>query len=101
MWARLSAEVGNYTLEIDEYTNDLCSRDYLAKALDIASADLRSAILRELTPADDPFRSATVDDDEGRLARFYRITPDDGWWWHRRPAAGALAEALAKRDTTS
>lgn len=100
VWARLSAEVGNYTSEIDDYTNGLCSRDYLAKAADIAPADLRDAILLDLASADARFRSATVEDHEGRLGRFYRIASGDGWWWHRRPATGPLAEALAERDTT-
>jgi hypothetical protein len=38
------------------------------------------------------------DDVDGRLGRYYRVRPEDGWWWHRRPAAGPLADYLAGTD---
>jgi hypothetical protein len=95
VWARLSEEVNTYTATVDDYTNDLCSRDYLAEVASRASNDLRTTIEDHLAPADEAFRASTVEDTDGRLGRSFRIQREDGWWWHRRPTSGPLAEYLA------
>lgn len=94
-WATLSGVVERYEATVDDYTNDVCSPDSLAGAASMASDRLRAAILEELAPADERFQLGTVEDDDSRLGRFYRIQSDDGWWWHRRPAKGSLADYLA------
>lgn len=98
VWSRLSTEVGAYELTVDDYTNDLCSRDYLAEVVRRASVPLGATIEARLAAADDRFRRSTTDDADGRLGRYFRIGPDDAWWWHRRPSTGPLAAYLAGND---
>jgi hypothetical protein len=95
VWTSLSEEVNSYTATVDDYTNDLCTRDYLAEVASRASSHLRTTIEDHLASADEAFRASTVEDADGRLGRFFRIQPKDGWWWHRRPASGPLADYLA------
>ena len=95
-WGRLSAEVNTYAATIDDYTNDVCSRDYIAQFATRASAELRADLDARVAPADDRFRTATVPDVDGRVGRYFRISPDDGWWWHRRPLSGPLATYLSE-----
>ena len=95
VWARLSQEVNAYAATVDDYTNDVCSRDYIAEAASHATSGLRAAIEDRVAPADDSFRSATVEDDDHRLGRNCRIDRESAWWWHRRPASGPLADYLA------
>jgi len=98
VWARLSEEVNIYTATVDDYTNELCSRDYLGEFASRASADLRNTIEHHVSPADRKFHESTIEDADGRLARNFRIQREDGWWWHRRPASGPLADYLAEGD---
>jgi hypothetical protein len=95
LWAQLAQEVNAYPLTVDDYTNDLCSRDYIAEAASRASGGLREAIEDRVAAADDSFRTATVEDDGQRLGRYYRIDKDSAWWWHRRPSFGPLADYLS------
>jgi hypothetical protein len=60
-----------------------------------ASVGLRRAIEQQVAGADESFRSATVEDSEKRLGRYFRIESEDAWWWHRRPSSGPLADYLA------
>ena len=61
LWAQLSAEVNNYTATVDDYTNDLCSRDYLAEVASLASDGLRGRIEHQVAAADETFRASTVE----------------------------------------
>lgn len=97
-WARLAAEVNTYAATVDDYTNDLCSRDYLAAVAARASSGLCRAIDEQVAPTDESFRQATVEDTDGRLGQYYRIGREDGWWWRRRPSSGPLADYLAVGD---
>lgn len=97
-WARLAEEVDTYTATVDDYTNDLCSRDYLELAMANASIDLRSTIGQQVAPADESFRRLTIDDSELRLGRYFQINRKDGWWWRRRPTSGPLADYLGSDD---
>jgi len=83
---------------VDDYTNDVCSRDYLAVAASRASSGLRREIEEQVAKADETFRGSTVEDTDGRLGRYYRIERKDGWWWRRRPTSGPLADYLASAD---
>lgn len=94
-WARLTEEVTSYTGTVDDYTNDLCSRDYLEVMQARASLGLRNAIDQQVAPIDIWFRRATLEDTDERLAAYFRIDSRDGWWWRRRPSTGPLAEYLA------
>jgi hypothetical protein len=95
VWSRLAQEVNAYIATVDDYTNDLCSRDYIAEFAARASCGLRTAIEERVSPADETFRGATVGDDDARLGRHFRIDQESAWWWHRRPSSGPLADYLA------
>jgi hypothetical protein len=97
-WTRLSEEINTYTATVDDYTNDLCSRDYLAQVASRASDELHESVEYQVAAADEMFRASTVEDTDEGLKRCFRIQPDDGWWWHRRPSSGPLADYLAETD---
>ena len=80
---------------MDDYTTDLCSRDYIAEFAARASSGLQTAIEERVNPADETLRAATVEDDDARLGCYFRIDQGSAWWWHRRPSSGPLADYLA------
>lgn len=94
LWSRLAHGVSAYAMTVDDYTNDLCSRDYIAEFVSRASSGLRADIEERVSPADETFRKATVEDDDARLGRYFRIDGESAWWWHRRPSSGPLAAAM-------
>ena len=76
-WRDLVAEIEvGYDQFVDEYTNDLACRDWLALAWPMLTDRVRSARQSQL---DARFLAATIEDTEGRLARFYRVDSKDGW----------------------
>lgn len=97
-WARLAREVSAYPATVDDYTNDLCSRDYLDAVMARASVGLRSEIDSELANTDELFRQGTLEDEGALLGQFYRVERKDGWWWRRTPLSGPLAAYLAASD---
>ena len=94
VWDRLAAEVDRYEATIDDYTNDVCSRNYIAEFSAAASAETREYIAGEVAAADDRFRASTEADVEGLVGKYFRIDDEDGWWWRRRPTCGPLADYL-------
>ena len=97
-WAALVGEVEEgYDQIVDEYTNDLACRDWLALAWPMLSPRVREARAEELAALDDRFIAATEDDGGLAIGRFSRVETKDGWWWRRRPrkAAGEFAADLA------
>ncbi|MFE6735806.1 hypothetical protein [Microbacterium sp. NPDC057650] len=96
IWRRLAAEVASYAATIDDYTNDLCSRDYVAEFSVAASAEVQEYIAREVAAADERFRASTMPDIEGLIGEYFRIDTRDGWWWRRRPVDGPLAHYLTE-----
>ena|SRR5690348_15791550 len=97
-WSRLASEVSAYPATVDDYTNDLCSRDYLDAVMVRASGGLRSEIDREVAATDEAFRQGTLEDVGGLLGKFYRLERKDGWWWRRTPLSGPLADYLTASD---
>lgn len=96
-WRALVAEIeAGYDQLVDEYTNDLACRDWLALAWPMFTDNVRSLRQGELDALDARFTMATIEDTDGRLARFYRIETKDGWWWRRLPRSrgGEFARAL-------
>jgi hypothetical protein len=75
-----------YDQLVDEYTNDLSCRDWLALAWPLLTEHVRSVRQAELDALDARFIAATTEDAEGRLAHFYRVEAKDGWWWRRLPS---------------
>jgi hypothetical protein len=89
-----------YDEMVDEYTNDLSCRDWLALAWPMLTERVRDARATELEALDNRFRSATFDDGGQTLSRYFAVERKDGWWWRRRPAriAGTLAADLAEPE---
>lgn len=46
---------------------------------------VRSLRQSEFDSLDARFMAGTVEDTDGRLARFYMVETKDGWWWRRLP----------------
>lgn len=85
-WERLVAQIeSGYDGMADEYTNDLACRDWLAAAWPLITDRGRATRKPELEALDMRFLAATGEDNNGDLSRFYRIDPEDGWWWRRLP----------------
>lgn len=85
-WRALVADVeAGYGEMVDEYTNDLACRDWLALAWPKFTERVRAARQPELDALDARFRAATTEDTDGKLAQFYRVENKDGWWWRRIP----------------
>jgi hypothetical protein len=81
-WAGLIDQVEEgYRLCVDEYTNDLACRDWLARAWPLFTERVRAARQPELTALDARFRTVTVDDGGAALSHYYRVEREDGWWW--------------------
>ena len=97
-WRDLSEEAGQYPATVDDYTNDLTARDGLELALRECPPLLRDRLQAVIDAADERFKAGTVDDNEGRVARYFRVDDGSGWWWKRRPKAGPLADFLLAGD---
>ncbi|MER6218706.1 hypothetical protein ABT213_32320 [Streptomyces sp. NPDC001674] len=99
-WASLVGTVENgYEDFIDEYTNDLYSRNWLHEAWVLLPGHVLVAWNQRIQELDDRFRAATAFDDGQALSQFHwisRFDPDDMWWWRRHPRilVGDLGRAL-------
>ncbi|MFB9313039.1 hypothetical protein [Nocardioides plantarum] len=96
-WESLVAEVETgYDQLVDEYTNDLACRDWLALAWPHLTERVQAARRGALASLDARFTAATTEDTDQRLSRFHRVDAGDGWWWRRLPAQrlGAFANDM-------
>jgi hypothetical protein len=93
-WKQLAGEVQSYGLTVDDYTNDLTTRDGLAIVILECPSALRDRLQAAIEDADVRFREGTVEDCDGLLGEYFSIAQNCGWWWKRIPKAGPLAEAL-------
>ncbi|MEU8207375.1 hypothetical protein [Streptosporangium sp. NPDC049046] len=85
-WAWLVAEIeSGYDDMVDEYTNDLYCRDWLAEAWPMLTHPVRAIWHSEIHPLDERFRAATVDDGGKAISRYHRTVLKEGWWWRRKP----------------
>jgi hypothetical protein len=95
-WMSFVTEVeGGYAESVDDYTNDLTSRDLLEDLIQDSQPSLRAKLEAALKPLDERFRGATADDDGRALSRYFKIK--ERWWWHRTPTKGQLATYLRQR----
>ena len=77
-----------YDLTMEDYLNDMETRDVLAGALDVANADQRKAAESSLENLDKRFRELTVECPPvigERTAKENGHDPADQWWFYRRP----------------
>lgn len=99
-WDQLTTAVERgYTESVDEYTNDLYSRNWLHEAWVLLPAHVLEAWSPRLQVLDGRFRAATEFDDGLSLSRYHRVSgfdPEDMWWWRRCPRilVGTLGDAL-------
>ncbi|MEW1660124.1 hypothetical protein [Streptomyces sp. NPDC093707] len=88
-WAWLVVTVENgYDDMVDEYTNDLYSRNWLHEAWVLLPGHAIVTWTPQIKEFDNSFRASTVFDDGQVLAQFHQISsfdPDDMWWWRRYP----------------
>jgi hypothetical protein len=94
-WSRFVGQVEQgYQWSIDEYTNDLTTRNLIEEVLVAAPDDLRQKVEVIVRPIDERFAQATSLDTKQRITEF--IKPYDGWWWSRLPIklVGTLAADL-------
>jgi hypothetical protein len=72
-------------------------RDRVEHAVDALPAPLALTLRGYLDPADERFRSCTVDDSGERMARVAVVdVTGRAWWWFRVPDSGPIAEDLAQ-----
>ena len=95
-WRNLASSVDRYSLSIDDYTNDLTSRDGLELVLAACAASLRDKLHPWVDAADREFTERTETDADEAFGHFYRVDDLSGWWWKRRPTKGPLADYLAE-----
>jgi hypothetical protein len=85
-WESTTADIEKISRRgIDEYLYDLMSRDTLAFAIEQFPADRLQSLRRRVELADQSLLNQTAEDIGGLLGTFYRLRPDDGWWWRRIP----------------
>lgn len=93
-WQALCTSVNRYRGTIDDYTNDLTTRDGLEVVLRECDEPLRTKLVTLIEQADGEFLAATQVDTGRVLRRYFRINESSEWWWKRTPTAGPLAEYL-------
>ena len=94
-WSDFVEEVEDgYADSIDDYANDLTTRDSLERLLSNLPPELAAKLTADVAPIDRRFERATTDDDKGMIRKFFN--PRDGWWWTRLPRKieGTLAATL-------
>ena len=104
-WETVVDEVeGAYPLGLDDYLDDMDSRQLLEEALGVAPAGERRGLEVRLRAADERMREIVVPTehclwgDAQASARGW--TPGENWWYFTRPAepGAELAEDLEARD---
>jgi hypothetical protein len=77
----------------------LFTRDRLQQALERLPAPLRDRLTGWVAGVDERFRSYTVDDPAGRMAKLAEVDlTGRPWWWRRVPDSGPIVEDLIRYD---
>ena len=106
-WARVVEDVarGGYSLGLDDYLNDMDTRDILEGALEASGAGAQ-AVAARLSTLDKLFLAATRPCDRclwgPALARDHGWTDEEHWWYFRAPLrpSDELAEDLIAAGLT-
>jgi hypothetical protein len=105
-WAWLVTTVEDgYSDMVDEYTNDLYSRNWLHEVWPLVTERVIAFWTPQIKELDDRFRATTVFDDGQAISQFHRITsfdPSGMWWWRRHPRilVGDLGRSLRSAGAT-
>ena len=92
-WRDFASNVSDYPLTVDDYTNDLTSRDGLEIVLAKCPEPLCARLKQAIGEADATFREGTIEDAAHALEAHFQIGHE--WWWKRTPRSGRLADDLA------
>lgn len=89
-WERVVGQVlEGYNLTLDDYLNDMDSRQLLANALELAPEEVRDAFLPRVRDADMKLRLNLVPAGRclwgGIVAGEEGWTEEDNWWYFERP----------------
>jgi hypothetical protein len=95
-WRELSLSVAQYPMTVDDYTNDLTTRDGLEIVLAQCPEPLRAKLKLHIQKADSEFLVQTQEDAQHALESYFRINQSSGWWWRRIPVTGSLAIYLTQ-----
>jgi hypothetical protein len=91
-WERIAGDVERgYSLGLDDYLNDLDTRQLLEQALSFAPAAAREALAGRILAADERMKRCVAPTDEclwgRRVAEAEGWTPDENWWYFGIPRA--------------
>jgi hypothetical protein len=95
LWGDFITEVETgYCSSIDEYTNDLTSRDLIDELLQAVPDSTRSKLTTQVDSLDQRFLRATQRDIRQLLGKRFKVGAS--WWWSRIPVllTGTLASDL-------
>ncbi len=98
-WREVASTADHYHSTIDDYTNDVTSRDGIELVLAACAPPLRDKLLHWVEATDGEFVARTIDDPGEAIGRYYRLDEASGWWWRRKPERGPLADYLAGSET--
>jgi hypothetical protein len=93
-WRSLGKQVAAYQHTVDDYTNDLTSREGLNQLMRRCHPMTALRLSAELEELDTAFRAGTDHDATGALGLFFRIDESSGWWLRRIPKIGPLRDYL-------
>jgi hypothetical protein len=94
-WDGFVKEVeSGYLDTVDDYTNDLSTRDLLDQITKAVPHELGAKLTARLQPIDQRLQRSTRHDPDDRLGKFFNHGA--GWWWSRLPLKldGDLAATL-------
>jgi hypothetical protein len=97
-WRQLvdQVEQGDYTMTVDDYTNDLAVREWLDLARPLLTESVRQRVDHELGPSDERFRQATFEP-----IRWLPGCSDRSWCRLPIRLAGELAEDVERMHLRS
>jgi hypothetical protein len=83
-WDRFISYIeGGYDFTIDDYTNDLCVRDFIQTLVDDVSIGLKDKFMSTVVTMDNRYVYSTDSVDNPLLPTL--DGKDLGWWWFRIP----------------
>ena len=80
-----------------DLAGSLHQRDFLERSMAQLPTPLRERLTAWVAEVDERFRSYTVDDPDGKMAKIAEVDlTGRPWWWRRVPDSGPIVEDLAR-----